>query len=67
MSLSKLIKEKKIFIINCIYLKNLKKKQVKFYKALYGLYSDFKYLKNETKIKDVLDFEFDSGNLQKSY
>ena len=64
MSLSEINKREKNFHNKLHLSEELERKsQVKFYKALYGLYSDFlNILKNETKTKDVLDFGCGSGN-----
>ena len=64
MSLSEINKREKDFHNKLHSSEELKRKsQVKFYKALYGLYSDFlNILKNETKTKDVLDFGCGTGN-----
>ena len=64
MSLSEINKREKNFHNKLHLSEELKRKsQVKFYKALYGLYSDFlNILKNETKTKDVLDFGCGTGN-----
>ena len=64
MSLSEINKREKDFHNKLHLSEELERKsQVKFYKALYGLYSDFLYiLKNETKTKDVLDFGCGIGN-----
>ena len=64
MSLSEINKREKNFHNKLHLSEELERKsQVKFYKALYGLYSDFlNILKNETKTKDVLDFGCGTGN-----
>ena len=64
MSLSEINKREKDFHNKLHLSEELERKsQGKFYKALYGLYSDFLYiLKNETKTKDVLDFGCGIGN-----
>ena len=64
MSLSEINKREKDFHNKLHLSEELERKsQGKFYKALYGLYSDFLYiLKNETKKKDVLDFGCGIGN-----
>ena len=64
MSLSEINKREKNFHNKLHLSEELKRKsQVKFYKALYGLYSDFlNILKNEAKTKDVLDFGCGTGN-----
>ena len=64
MSLSEINKREKDFHNKLHLSEELERKsQGKFYKALYGLYSDFlNILKNETKTKDVLDFGCGIGN-----
>ena len=64
MSLSEINKREKDFHNKLHLSEELKReKQVKFYKALYGLYSDFlNILKDETKAKYVLDFGCGTGN-----
>ena len=64
MSLSEINKREKDFHNKLHLSEELERKsQVKFYKALYGLYSDFlNILKNETKTKHVLDFGCGTGN-----
>ena len=65
MSLSEINKREKDFHNKLHSSEDFERKsQGKFYKALYGLYSDFlNILKNETKTKDVLDFGCGIGNL----
>ena len=64
MSLSEINKREKDFHNKLHLSEELKReKQGKFYKALYGLYSDFlNILKDETKTKYVLDFGCGTGN-----
>ena len=64
MSLSEINKREKDFHNKLHLSEELERKsQVKFYRALYGLYRDFLHiLKNETKTKDVLDFGCGTGN-----
>ena len=64
MSFSEINKREKDFHNKLHLSEELERKsQVKFYKALYGLYSDFlNILKNETKTKHVLDFGCGTGN-----
>ena len=64
MSLSEINKREKDFHNKLHLSEELERKnQGKFYKALYGLYSDFlNILKNETKAKHVLDFGCGTGN-----
>ena len=64
MSLSEINKREKDFHNKLHLSEELERKsQGKFYKALYGLYSDFlNILKNETKAKYVLDFGCGTGN-----
>ena len=64
MSLSEINKREKDFHNKLHLSEELERKsQGKFYKALYGLYSDFlNILKYETKTKDVLDFGCGIGN-----
>ena len=67
MSLSEINKREKDFHNKLHLSEELEREsQSKFYKALYGLYSDFlNILKNETKTKDVLDFGCGTGNFTK--
>ena len=67
MSLSEINKREKDFHNKLHLSEELERKsQGRFYKALYGLNSDFlNILKNETKIKDVLDFGCGIGNFTK--
>ena len=67
MSLSEVNKREKAFHNKLHLSEELERRsQGKFYKALYGLYSDFlNLLKNETKTKDVLDFGCGTGNFTK--
>ena len=64
MSLSEINKREKDFHNKLHLSEELERKsQGKFYKALYGLYSDFlNILENETKTKQVLDFGCGTGN-----
>ena len=64
MSLSEINKREKDFHNKLHLSEELKReKQGKFYKALYGLYSDFlNILKDDTKTKYVLDFGCGTGN-----
>ena len=64
MNLSEINKREKDFHNKLHLSEELKReKQGKFYKALYGLYSDFlNILKDETKTKYVLDFGCGTGN-----
>ena len=64
MSFSEINKREKDFHNKLHLSEELERKsQGKFYKALYGLYSDFlNILENETKTKQVLDFGCGTGN-----